>query len=89
MMELVKTALRLTTDAYDDEINNLIAAALADLGIVGIPAESMQSDALIMRAVVTYCRCNFGSPENYAYLKASYDEQKGQLKTARHYGGGE
>lgn len=88
MLNLVKVALRLTTNAYDTEINNLIDAAILDLGIVGVPASTMQSDALIMRAIITYCRCNFGSPTDYDKLKASYDEQKGQLITASGYGGG-
>lgn len=81
----VKTALRVTTDAYDTEINGLIDAACADLGIVGITASSTTTDALLIRAITTYCRCNFGQPDDYDRLKASYDEQKAQMMTNSNY----
>jgi hypothetical protein len=44
------------------------------------------ADPLVFRAVATYCRLHFGSPEDYDRLKSSYDEQKGQLITASGYG---
>lgn len=37
------------------------------------------------RAIVTYCRVNFGSPADYDRLKAAYDEQKSQMQTATGY----
>lgn len=80
----VKLALRVTTNAFDSEINGLIDAALLDMGIAGVTNDST-SDALIMRAVVTYCRLNFGQPDDYDRLKASYDEQKAQLGMATGY----
>jgi hypothetical protein len=86
MLEKVKTALRLTTNAYNSEITDLIGAACADLGIVGVSAESTTTDPLLIRAIITYCRLHFGSPEDYDRLKASYDEQKAQLITATGYG---
>lgn len=84
MLESVKLALRITTNAFDDEIQDLINAALADLGIAGITNQD-QTDALIKRAVITYCRVNFGEPDDYDRMKASYDEQKAQLQVATGY----
>lgn len=86
MLATVKMALRITTEAFDNEINLLIAAACADLGIVGVDAVSTTTDPLLTRAIVTYCRVHFGSPEDYDRLKASYDEQKAQLISATGYG---
>ena len=80
----VKTALRITTTAYDYEILDLIDAALKDMGIAGITNVD-DSDALVLRAVITYCRLNFGQPDDYDRLKASYDEQKAQLSMATGY----
>jgi hypothetical protein len=36
-------------------------------------------------AIVTYCKLNFGEPDNYDKLKESYDEQKAQLSMADGY----
>ena len=84
MLELVKLALRITTDAFDTELNLLIAAAQTDLGIAGVtlPAEL---DPICQRAIITYCKMNFGDPDEYDRLKASYDEQKAQLSMATGY----
>jgi hypothetical protein len=78
--------MRLTTTAYDAEITRLINAAIGDLGIVDITATATTEDALLQQAIITYCRMNFGTPEDYDRLKASYDEQKAQLMTAKGYG---
>ena len=76
----VKLALRVTTAAFDDEITGLINAALADLEIAGVTTIALD-DPLIVRAVTTYCKTNFGEPDQYDRLKSSYDEQKSQLAT--------
>lgn len=84
MLDKVKMALRISTDAFDDELNDLIAAAELDLGVAGVvlPAEV---DALVTRAIITYCKMHFGIPEDADRLKLSYDEQKAQLVTATGY----
>ena len=86
MLNKVKLALRVTTNAFDTEITDLILAACADLGIVGVTALSTTDDALLIRAIITYCRVHFGEPEDYDRLKKSYDEQKAQLISATGYG---
>lgn len=87
MLDAVKKACRVTAAAYDDELNDLIAAAKADLTLAGVAQERAndETDPLIRRAVKTFCRMNFGAPENYDKLKASYDEQKAQLQGASGY----
>lgn len=88
MLDKVKAALRITTTAMDDELADLIASALADLGLVGIQDSVLVADscpALVRTAVITYCKMRFGLPEDYDRLKASYDEQKAQLITATGY----
>lgn len=86
MLEKVKLALRIKSQAFDSEIEDLIAAALADLGLAGVTAaQDPEADPLITRAVVTYCRINFGEPEDYDRMKKSYDEQKAQLSMATGY----
>lgn len=77
----VKTALRITTDAFDDELTDLIEAAKLDLQIAGVTIPACM-DAIVNRAIITYCKMNFGIPDDYDRLKRSYDEQKAQLSTA-------
>lgn len=84
MLEKVKLALRITTNAFDSELTDLINAAYLDLGIAGVINTEIETP-LIIRAVITYCRCNFGQPDEYDRLKASYDEQKAQLSMATGY----
>lgn len=86
MLDKVKLAIPVKTNYYNNELNSLIAAAVLDLGIVGVYTEAATEDAALTRAIITYVKANFGNPTNYDQLKASYDEQKAQLITARGYG---
>lgn len=84
MLEKVKMALRITTDAFNDELNDLIDAAQLDLGIAGVVLPD-ELDAICTRAIITYCKMSFGLPEDYDRLKMSYDEQKAQMVSANDY----
>lgn len=86
MLAKVKLALRVTTTAYDNDLNDLINAAKIDLGIAGVVLPTTL-DAVCERAIITYCKLHFlGLSDNeWDRLKASYDEQKAQLTTATGY----
>jgi hypothetical protein len=84
MLNKVKLALRITTTAFDSELNDLIDAAKLDLGIAGVVLPD-ELDAICQKAIITYCKVNFGEPDDYDRLKASYDEQKAQLSMASGY----
>lgn len=93
MLEKVKLAMRISTDVFDSELLDLIAAGIADLMHIGVrfdytftSTDYKIDDSLASRAVVTYCRMNFGSPADYDRLKAAYDEMKGQLRESFAYG---
>lgn len=86
LLDKVKVACRVTSTAYDDELTDLISAAFADIGITDVKAELLTETGilpLVQRAVITYCKLNFGyvqlEEDQYARLKASYDEQKAQM----------
>jgi len=84
ILTATKLALRITTDAFDAEITDLINAACLDLGIAGV-TETDTDDKLVRRAVITYVKMHFGEPDQYDRLKASYDEQKAQMSMATGY----
>lgn len=84
MLQKVKLALRITTNSFDSELEDLIAAAKIDLGIAGVELPSTL-DAICEIAIITYCKLHFGEPDEYDRLKASYDEQKAQLSMSTGY----
>lgn len=85
LLNKVKLALRIKSDAFDDELNELILAAATDLGIAGVLVKSENPEPILSRAIITYCKMSFGLPEDYDRLKKSYDEQKAQLSNATGY----
>lgn len=84
MLAKVKLALRITTNSFDSELEDLIEAAKIDLGIAGVELPSTL-DAICEIAIITYCKLHFGEPDEYDRLKASYDEQKAQLSMSTGY----
>lgn len=84
MLEQVKNALRVKAEAFDDEINGLIAACLADLRLVGIQVQE-DSDPLIIRAVILYAKANFGYFEDSEKYREAYSYLRGSLSLAGDY----
>lgn len=84
VLTAAKLAGRITTDAYDEQIVDLLSAALMDLGVAGVNIPE-QWDSLVRQAAITYFLLHFGAPEEYDRLKRSYDEQKAQLATCTGY----
>ncbi len=84
MIEKVKLAMAITTNAYDDELSDLIDAALLDLGIAGVD-NTLINDKMVQRAVITYCRMMFHSPADFDNLRWAYEQLKGQMAIATGY----
>lgn len=84
ILQAVKMALRISTDAFDAELAELIEAGQADINHAGV-FNLDPDDPLVRRAIITYCRLNFGQPDDYDRLKRSYDEQKAQMGMATGY----
>lgn len=62
LIDDVKLSLRIKTSSMDEEISDLIEACKADLSISGIKI-IVETDPLIKRAIVVYCKANFGLDE--------------------------
>jgi len=84
MLEKVKPALRVTNNYLNPEIQGLIDAAMLDLEITGVNTAS--GDAIIERAVITYCKANFGydNPEAERFER-SYVLLKQHLSLSGNY----
>lgn len=81
LLAQVKNFMWLTTDAFDNQLQSLIRAALLDLNTSGVNGVDVDpSDPQILLAIATFCKINFGTPdESYDRLKASYNEMKAHL----------
>ena len=84
MITAAKLAARITTTAFDSQVDMLLDAAALDLGVAGVVIPSTL-DALVKQAEITYVLMNFGQPDEYDRLKKSYDEQKAQLSMCTGY----
>lgn len=94
LISSVRFSCRIMDNTLDGEIEELINAGFYDLEISGVadangdPYTVETADQLVVTAIKTYVKLNLGdliSDINYwAKLKASYDEQKSQLKMRTH-----
>lgn len=61
MIEEARKILRITTNAFDAEIQDLLDAAESDLVLAGVLSEKFtKDDPLIRRALLTYVKAHFG-----------------------------
>lgn len=88
MLEEVKMALRISNTAYDNEITNLIDACKSDLETSGVAPSYFLEDnlrALIKRAIITYCKAQFGfDNQDASRLNESYELLKQKLAIIYH-----
>lgn len=92
LVQSAKLALRIVTNAFDQEITDLVRAGIQVLETRGVKVTRInaysgepQMDPIVQRCLLTYVRINFGDPADYERLKASFDEQLGQLMTTTGY----
>ena len=88
ILDDVKTALRISNTAFDGEITDLISAARSDLKLSGVHESRVNddTDALIKRAIVVYCKANFGwNNPDAEKLQQSYDMLKMHLSLSQEY----
>ena len=88
ILDDIKIALRISNTAYDSEINDLVAAARADLKLSGILESKVNDDTdpLIKRAITVYVKTNFGwNNPDAERLQQSYDMLKCHLALSQEY----
>lgn len=76
LIDEIKLILRISNDAYNDEIEMLINAAQADMLRVGVEeayVNAPKDNPLVKHAIACYCKANFGYDETDATrFDASY-----------------
>lgn len=88
----IKTYLRISHTALDDDISDTITACFRDLQVCGVsapaPDDPQEPDPLILNAVKLYCKAHFTDDTGKAgeFLKR-YDALKASLMMASEYSG--
>lgn len=87
----VKTSLRISHTALDDDIMDTIAACLDDLLVGGVRKEMLDTNRelspLILTAVKLYCKAEYtDDPIKAARYKDGYENLKATLTMAEGYG---
>lgn len=86
MLNMVKTALRVTTEAFDMEIQNYIDACIDEMQGLGVTAARQDSmDPQITTAVIAYCKWKFGQNAEADRWQRSYESMLGSLKMRSGY----
>ena len=87
ILNKARVALRIKTNAFDDEILDLIKAAISTLETRGVTVTATDNmvEPMVLRAILTYVRMHFGQPDDYDRLKEAWETQLGQLMTTSGY----
>ena len=89
MLEKIKSALGITSHVFDQEIEDNITVALADMQYTTDINYLEQNDPLIFKAVTTYCaymhNLLHGNADVSEKFKTAYEEQKKALLMSGKY----
>ena len=87
MLTIVKLALRISTNSFDDELNLLISDCLSEMTHMGIAgAVDTSTDTQIKSTVIAYCKWKFGNNEDKEEWERIYHVKLAQLKSMTDYG---
>ena len=83
LLSKIKTNLRISHNALDEDLGDTINACLQDLRTCGVkvsavPDDVQETDPLILNAIKLYCRAEFTDDTEKA---AAYRERYGSLKS--------
>lgn len=85
MLHDVKSSVRIINNKFDVELMGLIEAAKMDLLIAGVTKVD-EDDPLIKRAIILYCKANFGlDNKDSEKYQNSYENLKEKLSLCGDY----
>ena len=92
LLDDIKTALSISTDRRDSEVQTFIDAALYELGRVGVDPDVLGlngdgdlDNALVKHAVIAYCKAHRGQDvPNVEYYEESFERIERDLMNSFH-----
>lgn len=88
MLDDVKNILRVSGNNFDVELTDLIASARAELRLAGVDETLANSntDALVKKAIMVYCKAEFGFDNQEAdRFRKAFDSLKQHLTLSADY----
>ena len=91
LLSKIKTSLRISHTALDDDVQDTIDACISDLRVCGVQEQKLDTskdlDPLILNAVKLYCKKEYtDDPIKAARYQGGYDALKSSLMMAEGYG---
>lgn len=85
LLDDVKLSLRITSSAFNTEVQDLISECKSDLELAGL-LSVVETDPLVKRAIKAYCKANFGldNKDSEKYMQ-SYESLKNKLSMTGKY----
>lgn len=84
MIDAVKLTLRITTDAFDDELMMLINSCKIDLNLAGVNIIN-ENDDRIRNAICLYCKANFGYRDDSQKFQNAYISLRDSMALSSKY----
>lgn len=91
LLSKIKTSLRISHTALDEDVQDTISACLADLKMCGVQETKLDAtkelDPLVLNAVKLYCKKEYtDDPVKATRYQGGYDALKSCLMMAEGYG---
>lgn len=86
LLEKIKLVLRVDEDDLDEDIQDSIDAAKADLILCGVfESKIVEADPLILRAVKIFCKAEFSTDKEAERYRQSYEMIRNHLSMSADY----
>lgn len=90
MFTLIKQALKITINAFDDDIRSNIDTALLELGrvgvnVTGLTSASIDVNKLILKACELYCKWQFNFMSKGEQFQSNFEQLRDALSVTSQY----
>jgi hypothetical protein len=87
LLDKVKITLKMDDNILDNDIQDTIDAAIADMKLCGVLESKIdEADPIIIRAIKTFCRAEYSTDDKESYrYKESYEMIRNHLSMSVDY----